>query len=175
MLRISSAYLNKTDAATILGFIKAGAADQAPGTTVAATESRLLSTLHFQDEDLSGNSVPKFGWPLIIYSPDGRAAGLAIYYHNYSTWAAEPGICLEELYVVPDYRSLGYARLLIEAVARRGRETGCIKLDWLCLRNNHRALRFYEKIGAKVMEDWAVLKVNQQSMEKLANSSRDTN
>lgn len=161
---------------TILTFIKAGAVEQAPGTTVAATESRLATTLHFEDDEpASANSPPKFGWPLIIYSPENKPSGLAICYHNYSTWAAAPGMCLEELYVVPEYRSQGYARLLIEAVARRAQDTGCIKLDWLCLKDNKRALRFYEKIGAKIMVNWVSLKVDQASMEDLAGLAGTSN
>lgn len=157
--------------ATILTFIKAGAVDQAPGTTVTATESRLGATLHFEDDEPpTVTSLPKFGWPLIIYSPENKPSGLAICYHNYSTWAAAPGMCLEELYVIPEYRSQGYSRLLIEAVARRARDTGCIKLDWLCLKSNKRALRFYEKVGAKTMVNWVSLKVDQASIEDLARS-----
>lgn len=155
--------------ATILSFIKAGSVDQCPNTEIAATESRLLATLHFEDEEtVTPTTSPKFGWPLIIYSPENKPSGLAIYYHNYSTWAAAPGICLEELYVVPEYRSHGYAKLLIETIAQKAQDTGCIKLDWLCLRDNQRALRFYEKVGAKTMENWVALKVDQRTMADLA-------
>jgi GNAT superfamily N-acetyltransferase len=110
----------------------------------------------------------RFAWPLLIFSPDEKPAGLLIYYYNYSTWTAAPGVCLEELYIVPEYRRHGYARILIEELASVAESAGCVKMDWLCLSNNEKALRFYDKLGAKQMKDWIVLKVDKSSMETLA-------
>ncbi|KAI5459628.1 acyl-CoA N-acyltransferase [Mariannaea sp. PMI_226] len=161
-------YARLEDVPLILRFIKDAAEEQAPGAVVAATEERLTKTLHF--EPPSGDLVPstRFAWALLIYSPDGEAAGLLIYFHNYSTWTAAPGVCLEELYVVSKYRRHGYARLLVEAMASAAQAAGCAKMDWVCLQGNQRALRFYEKLGARRMEDWAVLKVDQAGIGRLA-------
>lgn len=104
---------------------------------------------------------------MLIYSPSGEAAGLLMYYFNYSTWAAAPGICLEELYVVPDFRRHGYARMLIEAMACEARKHGCVKLDWHCYRDNARALRFYEKLGAKKIDAMDILKVDEEGVKRL--------
>lgn len=76
---------------------------------------------------------------------------------------------MEELYVVPQYRCHGYARLLIEAMASSAKAAGCVKMDWVCLQGNEIALRFYDKLGAKRMEDWVVLKVNESGIAKLSN------
>ncbi|KAF4998646.1 hypothetical protein FGRMN_2972 [Fusarium graminum] len=154
------------DVSTILGFIRAGAEDRASGTQPGATEERLSSTLHFTD--VTDPSEHRIGRPLLIFSPEGEPAGLLIYFYNYSTWAAAPGVCLEELYVAPGYRSLGYANLLIEAMAARARDAGCVKMEWLCLKDNKRALRFYEKLGAELKKDWTVLKVDQAGIERLS-------
>ncbi|KAK5637705.1 hypothetical protein RRF57_013420 [Xylaria bambusicola] len=161
------------DVPTILSFIKAGAIEQHPGACVEATEAALIKTLHFNrapSDPIAGSDVeqsPQFAWALLIVAPNREIAGLAIYFYNYSTWRAAPGVCLEELYVVPQYRSKGYAQLLIKAMAREAAKMGCVKMEWVCLKDNERALRFYQKIGARVMGDWVVLRVDKSGIEDL--------
>jgi RimJ/RimL family protein N-acetyltransferase len=58
--------------------------------------------------------------------------------------------------------------MLIEAMASAAREAGCVKMDWVCLQDNQRALNFYRKLGAKNMQDWAVLKADKEGIEQLA-------
>ena len=110
---------------------------------------------------------PRFGRPLLIFSPEGKPAGLLIYFFNYTTWAAAPGVCMEELYVVPEYRRHGYARLLVQALAAAAKEAGCVKMEWLCLQDNTKALKFYEKLGAVRKHDWTVLKVDEEGINRL--------
>lgn len=74
---------------------------------------------------------------------------------------------MEEIYVVPEYRRHGYARLLVQALAAIAKEAGCIKMEWLCLRDNAKALRFYEKLGAVQKDDWTVLKVDEDGIGRL--------
>ncbi|UKZ77554.1 hypothetical protein TrVFT333_005277 [Trichoderma virens FT-333] len=167
-------YARLEDVSLILQFILAAAEEQAPGTKIAATEESLAKTLYFEPPSDSVTSKNRFAWALLIFSPDGKPAGLLIYFHNYSTWMAAPGVCLEELYVVPDYRRLGYARILIETMASAAEAAGCVKMDWVCLLNNKRALSFYEKLEAKRMEDWVVLKVDKTCIEKLAASGKQS-
>ncbi|KAH7133915.1 acyl-CoA N-acyltransferase [Dactylonectria macrodidyma] len=155
------------DVPLILSFIQAAAEEQAPGAKVDATEQRLYSTLNLSD--VTEPEERRFAWPILIFSPDAKPAGLLIYFYNYSTWAAAPGVCLEELYVVPEYRRHGYAQLLIKAMASSAKVVGCVKMDWVCLQGNEKALRFYDKLGAKRMEDWAVLKVDEVGIARLLN------
>ncbi|KAF2967023.1 hypothetical protein GQX73_g6522 [Xylaria multiplex] len=114
------------DVPTVLSFIETGAAEQSPGARVEATEAALVKTLHL-NQTSSGSetdSAPRFAWALLIATPNGTTAGLAIYFYNYSTWRAAPGVCLEELFVLPEYRSKGYGKLLIEAVAKEAARAG---------------------------------------------------
>lgn len=158
---------------TILSLIKAAAAEQLPSAHVEATEAALIRTLHLTETPSDArtgaaiDATHRFAWPLLIIAPDGAIAGLAIYFYNYSTWRAAPGVCLEELFVLPEYRSKGYAKLLIEAMAREAARMGCVKMEWVCLKDNERALRFYQKIGARVMGDWVVLRVDKNGIESL--------
>ncbi|KAK0386108.1 hypothetical protein NLU13_5945 [Sarocladium strictum] len=161
-------YAREEDVGLILQFIKQGSQDQAPGTQVAATEERLASTLHFAPPSSDGPRSPtRFAWALLIFSPTGEPAGLLIYFFNYTTWTAAPGLCLEELYVAPEFRSHGYARMLVEAMAGEARRAGCVKMEWLCLRDNARALRFYEKLGAERKDMWTILKVDEEGINRL--------
>ncbi|KAL7806712.1 hypothetical protein V8C44DRAFT_338659 [Trichoderma aethiopicum] len=107
-------YARPQDVTLILRFIRAAAEEQLPGAEVTATEERLASTLHFGPPTTNA-SVPatRFARALLLFSTDGQPAGLLIFFYNYSTWAAAPGVCLEELYVVPDYRQHGYGQMLI--------------------------------------------------------------
>lgn len=101
-------------------------------------------------------------------------SGLAIYFFNYSTWKATPGVWLEELYVPPEFRRRGYAELLIRAMATEASKAGCEKIDWVCLTDNELALRYCEKtIGAKRMSDWATLRVDKAGIERLAGPGSD--
>lgn len=173
--RLKTLRLTFSDVSLILRFIREAAEEQAPGAKVAATEDSLAKTLHFGPPSESrAETGTRFAWVLLIFSPDEQPAGLLIYYHNYSTWMAAPGVCLEELYVVPEYRRLGYAQILIETMASAAEAAGCIKMDWVCLLDNKRALKFYEKLEAKRMEDWVVLKVDKAGTEKLAASGKQS-
>lgn len=156
------------DVTLILRFIRAAAEEQLPGAEVTATEERLASTLHFGPPTNASVPATQFARALLLFSTDGQPAGLLIFFYNYSTWAAAPGVCLEELYVVPDYRQHGYGQMLIQAMACAAQAAGCVKMDWLCLRDNEQALRFYEKLGAQRMDTWNVLKVDGQSIPRLA-------
>ena len=91
-----------------------------------------------------------------------------IYFYNYSTWASAPGVYLEEIYVVPEYRRHDYAQLLVGAMASAAKMMGCVKMDWVCLQNNKKALRFYDKLGAKRMDDWTVFKVDEVDIARLS-------
>ncbi|KAL6834217.1 fungal-specific transcription factor domain-containing protein [Trichoderma sp. SZMC 28015] len=118
-------YARLEDVSLILRFIREAAEEQAPGAKVAATEDSLAKTLHFGPPSESrAETGTRFAWVLLIFSPDEQPAGLLIYYHNYSTWMAAPGVCLEELYVVPEYRRLGYAQILIETMASAAEAAG---------------------------------------------------
>ncbi|KAH7183504.1 acyl-CoA N-acyltransferase [Fusarium flagelliforme] len=152
------------DIPQILSFIRDGGEEQAPGTHIPATEESLQNTLYLSDIT---DDKPRFGRPLLIFSPEGKPAGLLIYFFNYTTWAAAPGVCMEELYVVPEYRRHGYARLLVQALAAAAKEAGCVKMEWLCLQDNTKALKFYEKLGAVRKHDWTVLKVDEEGIDRL--------
>lgn len=93
---------------------------------------------------------------------------MALYFTNYSTWRAAPGIYLEDLFVKPDFRGRGYGKLLLKELARETRRIGGERLDWSVLKWNEPSLRFYEGIGAKRMEEWVGMRVDEGALVRLA-------
>jgi GNAT superfamily N-acetyltransferase len=91
---------------------------------------------------------------------DGEVAGYAIYYHTFSSFLGRAGIWLEDVYVRPPFRQRGLGRRLMEAVVRIGVERGCGRFEWTALNWNKPALEFYRGLGARVMDEWVLLRVS---------------
>ena len=99
---------------------------------------------------------------------DGEVAGYAIYFFTFSSFVGRAGIWLEDVYVRPPFRKRGVGRGLIEAVARIGAERGCGRFEWTALDWNERALAIYRGLGARVMQEWVLLRLNAAELRRLA-------
>lgn len=84
--------------------------------------------------------------------------GYAIYFPNFSTFLGRAGIWLEDLYVQPAYRGRGVGKYLLESVKKIAEENKVGRLEWCVLDWNQSAIDFYEKIGAKVLPDWRIVR-----------------
>jgi GNAT superfamily N-acetyltransferase len=87
---------------------------------------------------------------------DGKVAGFALYFFNYSTFLCRPGLYLEDLYVRPVYRGLGIGLALLQALEQRARDLGCGRLEWSVLDWNQGAIDFYEAFGARAHSGWTL-------------------
>ena len=99
---------------------------------------------------------------------DGQAVGFALFFRNYSTFLARPGLHLEDLYVQPTHRGCGLGKALITAVARIAHERGCGRYEWTVLDWNTPAIRFYESLGAEMKGDWRIMRVTGEALEAMA-------
>jgi GNAT superfamily N-acetyltransferase len=99
---------------------------------------------------------------------DGKLAGYAIYFFTFSSFIGRAGIWLEDVYVRPEFRKRGLGLDLIKAVARVGVERNCGRYEWTALDWNENALNFYDKLGAKRMSEWIMLRMNSKQMRELA-------
>ena len=99
---------------------------------------------------------------------DGRAAGFALYFFNYSTWLGRPGIYLEDLFVEPELRGLGIGRALLERVAAIAVEKSCERLEWAVLDWNTPAIEFYRAMGAEFMEEWRIVRLTGEALKRLS-------
>ena len=105
---------------------------------------------------------------VVIARYDGTPAGFALFFHNYSTFLAKPGIYLEDLFVFPEYRSKGIGKALLVHLAKLAKERNCGRLEWWVLDWNESAINFYKKLGAVPMSDWTVFRVTGEALGKLA-------
>jgi len=146
---------------------------------VQATEQSLRDTLSFPDANAPSGFTPGFAKTLLISpvtttdneSDKGeKIAGLALYFHNYSTWRAAPGIYLEDLFVRPVYRGAGFGTALIQALARECVRLGCRRLEWSVLKWNTPSIDFYQgpSVGATRMEEWVGMRVDGERLQELA-------
>lgn len=95
-------------------------------------------------------------------------AGYALFFHSYSTFEARTTLWLEDLFVLPDRRGRGIGRALIRAVAALSVERGCPRLEWSVLDWNEPAIGFYRALGAQLLDDWTICRVDGEALNALA-------
>ncbi|ORX99951.1 GCN5-related N-acetyltransferas-like protein [Clohesyomyces aquaticus] len=158
------------DVTTILGLIHELAAYENATSSVHATEETLSKTLSFASTSTNATTTFTTGYAktYLITAPGGEVAGMALYFHNYSTWRGAPGIYLEDLFVKPKYRKRGYGKALIRQLAKETLEVGGARLEWSCLDWNTPSLEFYESLGAKQLKEWVGLRVDDEALRRLA-------
>ena len=100
--------------------------------------------------------------------------GFALWFHNFSTFLARPGLYLEDLYVRPVARGQGIGRSLLAHLARIAVERDCGRLEWWVLDWNESAIGFYRRIGAEPMDDWTVYRVSDEALTRLADTASRT-
>lgn len=100
---------------------------------------------------------------------EGKPAGYAFVFETYSSFLALPTLYLEDLFVVPEYRSqkVGYA--LFAAMVEEAHQRGCGRMEWTVLDWNQLAIDFYKRLGATHMVDWHLYRLVRSDMEKLLN------
>jgi GNAT superfamily N-acetyltransferase len=105
---------------------------------------------------------------LMVAELDGDLAAYAAWFYSYSTFLARPGIYLEDLYVRPDARSRGIGEQLLRTLAARAHAEGCGRFEWTVLDWNVRAQAFYTKMGARMLGEWRVCRVDGDALTRLA-------
>lgn len=149
---------NEGDVPQILAFIRALAAYEREPDAVIATEEGLL-------RDGFG---PTPYYHCLIADLDGRPAGFALYFFNYSTWMGRPGIYLEDLFVPPEFRGLGIGKALLKKVAAIAVEKDCRRLQWEVLDWNTPAIDFYRAMGAEFLDEWRNVRISGEALLQLA-------
>ena len=104
----------------------------------------------------------------LVATDEDDIVGYALYYPTYSTFKASPAMFLEDLYVTPAARGKGHGRALLAAVAAAAKDLGAARLDWNVLSWNQSAIDFYQTLGAEVLRDWRVCRLDRESLGRLA-------
>jgi len=92
---------------------------------------------------------------VFLAETSGQPIGFGLFFQTFSTFAGRPGLYLEDLFVLPDYRRRGAAMALLQALFGVARERNCARVEWSVLDWNEPAIKFYtEKLGAKILKEW---------------------
>ena len=156
MLRIVAA--TEKDTAIILRMIRGLADYEKLNDRVTATEASLR-------EQLFG---PKPAAEVSLAFVGDEAAGFAVYFQNFSTFASRPGMYLEDLFVEPKWRGRGFGRQLLAHVARIAVTRGCDRMNWAVLPWNQPAIDFYRGLGAEKVTEWEGFRIAGEPFERLA-------
>ncbi len=112
---------------------------------------------------------PRFEVWLAVYM--GEPAGYAIVFETYSSFLARATLYLEDIFVLPDKRNSGVGYALFRRLAGEALDRGCGRMEWACLDWNELGLRFYDRVGARSLDDWRYFRLVAEEMERLVGSS----
>ena len=145
----------KKDAQAILNLIKELAVFEKLPNEVEITTNDLIKD--------GFSSQPKFK-TFVAQETDGTIRGMALFYERYSTWKGT-AIHLEDLVVTETKRNIGAGKALYSEVLKYASKQQCKRVVWDVLDWNTNAINFYESTGAKVLEDWRVVHMNEQGLK----------
>lgn len=107
----------------------------------------------------------------LLACEDQTPIGVALFFHNFSTFLAKPGLYIEDIFILPEYRGKGYGRALMIELARLAWERGCGRMEWSVLDWNQPAIDFYHSLGAVPMSEWTIQRVSGPALKALAQRS----
>lgn len=146
------------EAGLVLGFIRELAAYEKLSHEVEATEAMIDAALFAE--------VPRLSCEIAEWH--GEPVGFAVWFVNFSTFAGKPGIYLEDLFVRPSHRGNGIGKALLQHLAHVCVDNGWSSLKWSVLDWNAPSIAFYKSLGAVLMDDWTICRVNGAALTALA-------
>ena len=146
------------DVPVILALIRALGEYERLSHEVVATEEQLRAHL-FRERPVA---------EVVLAYVDETVVGFALFFHNFSTFLGRPGLYLEDLFVVPEWRGRGIGKRLLVHLAELAVERGCGRMEWNVLDWNEPAIRFYERMGARIMKEWKLCRLTGESLSRVA-------
>lgn len=156
MRRFEIRKAEENEAGLVLEFIKKLAAYEKMIDEVEADEATIYDSL-FVKKDAE----------VVFGCEDGVPVGFALFFHNFSTFVGRKGLYLEDLFVIPEKRSLGYGKALLLHLAHLAKERHCGRMEWVCLDWNTPSINFYKSLGAKPMDDWTIYRFDENTLQEL--------
>ncbi len=102
---------------------------------------------------------------VVLAEEDGIPIGFALFFHNFSTFVGRKGLYLEDLFIIPEKRGLGYGKAILKYLAAIAKERNCGRMEWICLDWNTPSLAFYRKIGAFPLDEWTVQRLTEAGVK----------
>jgi len=103
----------------------------------------------------------------MVAEAQGQVVAFALFFTNFSTFLAQPGLYLEDLFVQPAHRGSGIGEALLTRLAILAVERGYGRFEWSVLDWNEDAIRFYRRMGATVMPDWRICRISGEALQTL--------
>ena len=145
------------EAGLVLEFIKKLAVYEKCADEVVADEATLYHSL-FVEKSAE-----------VVFAEEGSAiVGFALFFHNFSTFVGRKGLYLEDLFILPEKRGLGYGKALLKYLAKLAVERNCGRMEWICLDWNESALDIYRSIGASPLSEWTVQRLDEPVLKEYA-------
>jgi GNAT superfamily N-acetyltransferase len=104
----------------------------------------------------------------LVAEREERIVGVALYFFYPTSFRARLALYLEDIVIAESARSSGVGARMMEALAREAAEAGCARMDWAVLPWNGGAVRFYERLGARPMEEWDRYYLSEEEIRRLA-------
>lgn len=102
----------------------------------------------------------------VVAREGAQPVGFALYFSTFSTFLTRPGLYLEDLFVVPDKRGLGYGKALLKHLAELAQSRGCGRFEWRVLDWNEPSIKFYESIGGEIMKEWWLVRMTADRIDQ---------
>lgn len=148
---------NEKDLSLILFFIKSLAIYEKLSHEVIANEEILRKSLFVEDKGR------------ILFIMEGeKEVGFALYFYNFSTFTGRPGLYLEDLFILEEYRGKGYGKALISYLAKIAIKENCTRFEWIVLDWNTPSVNFYKSLGAEPLDNWTVFRLQGEKLIQLA-------
>ena len=141
----------------VLEFIKKLAVYEKCSDEVVADEATLYQSLFVEKSA-----------EVVFAEEDGVVIGFALFFHNFSTFVGRKGLYLEDLFIIPEKRGLGYGKSILKYLADIAVERNCGRMEWICLDWNTPSLAFYRSIGAFPLDEWTVQRMTEERVKAFA-------
>ena len=147
----------ETEAGLILEFIKKLAVYEKCSDEVVADEATIYNSIFVEKAA-----------EVVFAEEDGLVIGFALFFHNFSTFVGRKGLYLEDLFIIPEKRGLGYGKAILKYLANIAVERNCGRMEWICLDWNAPSLAFYRSIGTIPMDEWTVQRMTENVVKGFA-------
>lgn len=150
--------VKETEASLILEFIKKLADYEKCSDEVVADEATIYNSIFVEKAA-----------EVVFAEEDGVVIGFALFFHNFSTFVGRKGLYLEDLFIIPEKRGLGYGKAILKYLAKIAVERNCGRMEWICLDWNTPSLAFYRSIGAVPLDERTVQRMSENVVKSFAN------
>ena len=156
MSKMTIRFAEPNEAGLVLDFIKK-----------IAEYEKLLDEVICDEATIYDSVFVKKEAEVIFVCEDDVPVGFALFFHNFSTFMGKKGLYLEDLFVIPEKRGLGYGKALFQYLGRLANERGCKRYEWVCLNWNEPSIKFYKSFGAVPMDEWTTFRLSGNALENI--------